>query len=141
MLPASRLSRRRNEDAVREDLVLARQPAMRCVKRVRRDRDPVVEPVDEEAPDRHGGSHPAKVAVRVEGRDDRNLRQCKGRNTDRRCHRLVQVQDVEPLTFECAGNPSDAPRRQDDVWQRSVRGHDHRPADGNDIRRRRVVTP
>ena len=58
---------------------------------MRRDRDAVIEPVDEETPDRHGGFHPAELAVRMKGRDYRNLRQRKSRNADRRRHRLMEV--------------------------------------------------
>ena len=139
MIPAVRIRVRRNENAVREDFVFASQPAVRGVTRVRRDRDPVVEPVDEEAPDRHGGSHPAERAVRVKGRDDRNLGQRKGCNTDRRGHRLVQVQYVEAFARERTRNAPDGPWREDDVRQRPVCGHDDRAADGNDVRRRCVV--
>ena len=110
VIPAVRIRVRRNENAVREDFVFAGQPAVRGVTRVQRDRDPVVEPVDEEAPDRHGGSHPAKVAVRVERSDERNLRQGHGRNRDRRRHRLVDVKHVEALAFERTRHASDGSR-------------------------------
>src|SRR5439155_1582393 len=57
-------------------------------------------------------------------------------DADRRRHRLVQVQDVEPLARERLLDAEDRPRTEDDVRQRAVRRHDHRAADGDDLRRR-----
>ena len=45
----------------------------------------------------HAEPHPAELAGGVPGGDDRALRERERRDADRRRHRLVQVDEVEPL--------------------------------------------
>ena len=94
------LGARRDQDAVRDDLVLPRVVARRRLARLRRGRDAVVDPVGHEAPHRLGEPQPAEVAGRVPGRDDRAVPERERRDARDGRHRLVQVQDVEPLALE-----------------------------------------
>ena len=100
VLAVGRIGARRDEHAVRDDLVLAREPALGGLARALGDGDAVVEPVGEEAPDRLRELHPAEVAARVEGRDHRRRAERERRDARRRRHRLVQVDDVEALALE-----------------------------------------
>ena len=72
---------------------------------------------------------------------DRAVPERERRDARNRRHRLVQVQDVEPLALEDPADPEEAARAQDDVRQRPVRRHDHRAPDRQDVRRRLVVPP
>ena len=63
----------------------------------------------------------------------------EARDADRRRHRLVEVEHVEPLALEHAPDPEERARAEDDVRQRAVRGDDHRPPDGDHVRRRVAV--
>ena len=99
VLAAVRVRLRRDQHAVRDDFVVARQPRRGGLARVRRHGDPVVEPVGEEAPRRLADLHPAERAVRVERRDDRHPRDRERRDADRRRHRLVDVEHVEALAL------------------------------------------
>ena len=53
----------------------------------------------------------------------------------------MDVQDVEPLTSEGLVDPAHRPRRENDVRERAVRGHDDGAADRDDVVRRSLVTP
>jgi putative MATE family efflux protein len=77
----------------------------------------------------------------VEGADHRRGAHCERRNARRRCHRLVQVHDVEAFARKRLLDPKDRPRTEDDVGKCSVRGHDHRTADRNHLGRRLAVPP
>ena len=136
VLAAARLDVLGNEHAVRDDLVLAGEPALRRCPRLLGDGDPPVEPFLEEAPDRRRQPHPAEVSARVMRPDHRSVEQRERGDARRRRHRLVQVEDVEALPREHTPDPRDRARAEDDVRQRPVRGHDHRPADRDHLRRR-----
>ena len=99
----------------------------------------MVEPVEQEAPERLGPPQPSEVACRVKGGDERAACECdRGHAGDRR-HRLVHVQEVKALPLEQPPDPEDRAWAEDDVRQRPVRGHDHRTADRDHLRRRLVV--
>jgi hypothetical protein len=87
----------RREDAVREHLVLAREPPALRVASALGDGDARVEAVGEEAPERAAEPHPAELAGRVKGPDERRPSHEQDGDADRGRHRLVQVQDVEAL--------------------------------------------
>ena len=78
------------------------EPARGRVARLLGDGDPVVDPVEQEAPERQPAAHPAEVAGRMERGDERAAGERERRDADRRRHRLVQVEDVEPLALEDA---------------------------------------
>ena len=128
-----------DEHAVRDDLVVAGEPARRRVPRPLGDGDPLVDPAREEAPGGDSELHPAEVARGMVRRDDRRGRHREHRDAGHRRHRLVQVEHVEALPLEHAPDPEDRPRAEDDVRQRPVRGHDHRPADRDHVRGRVAV--
>ena len=92
-----------NEHAVREHVVLAREPAVLRDARTLGDGDPVVDPIHQESPDRRSESQPAELARGVEGRDERCSRHDERGRADRRCHRLVQVEHVEALVRRARG--------------------------------------
>ena len=140
VLPARRVGLLGDEDAVRDDLPRSSEPPVRRVARALRDGDALVDPVHQEAPRGHAEPHPAEVARRVVGRDDRLLREREDGDADGRGHRLVEVEHVEPLALEHAPDAEDRPRAEHDVGQRAVRRDDHRAADGDDVRRRVAVT-
>src|SRR6516162_4025481 len=64
--------------------------------------------------------------------DNRTARERQSGDADGRGHGLVEVDDVELLVVEDATNASDRPRRENNVRERAVRGHDNRTADGDD---------
>ena len=68
--------------------------------------------------DRRRELHPAEVAVRVERADHRRGAHGERRDARRRRHRLVQVDDVEPLARERLPDAEDRARAEDDVRQR-----------------------
>src|SRR5438552_1139890 len=72
VLAAARLRLRWDQDAVRDDLVLAGKPAPLRLPRRLGDGDPVVEPVGEEAPGGSSDAHPAEIARGVEGCNHRD---------------------------------------------------------------------
>ena len=131
----------RDEDAVRHDLVVPRQPLRRRVARPLRDCDALVDPAREKAPGRHPELHPAELSGRVVGDDDRRGGHCEHRDARDGRHRLVQVEHVEALPPEHAPDAANRPGAEDDVRERAVRRHDHGPADRDDIRRRVAVAP
>ena len=139
VLTAARLDALGDEHPVRDDLVLAREPALRRRPRLLGDRDPPVEPLLEEAPHGRRQPHPAEVAAGVVRPHHRAVEHRQRGDAGRRRHRLVQVEDVELLACEHALDPRNRPRAEDDVRQRAVRGHDHRPADRDHLRRRLPV--
>ena len=128
-----------NEHAVRDDLVVAGQPARGGFARALGDGDPLVDAAREESPGRDRGLHPAEVAGRVVRGDDRSRRQGEHRDARHRRHRLVEVEHVEALLLEHALDPEDGARAEDDVRQRAVRGHDHGAPDRDHVRRRVAV--
>ena len=77
----------------------------------------------------------------MEGRDEGDPRERQCRHADRRRHRLVHVDDVEPFALEESPDPEDRARAQDDVGKRAVRRDDHRAADGDHVRGRTLVPP
>ncbi len=139
VLSVRRVSVRRNQDAVRDDVVCAGQPARGGVARLLGDRDPMVQPVHQEAPEMHGPAHPAEVARGMEGRDHRTARQRGHHDADRGRHRLVQVENVKTLALEHPLDPEHGSRAQGEVRERAVRRHDHRAADRDHVRRRVTV--
>ncbi len=139
VLASTRRGRRGNEHAVRNHLVVTRQPAILGCLRAFRDRDAVVDPVDQKAPERRRASHPAELSGRVERRDERTSCPDERGQADRRRHRLVQVEDVEALALERADDPKVRAGRQHDVRERAVRRNDHGTADGYHVRRRLPV--
>ena len=139
VLAPARLDAVRDEHAVRNDLVVAREPPLRRLARLLGDRDPPVEPLLEEPPHRRGQAHPAEIAARMMRAHHRPVEERERRDAGRRRHRLVQVEDVEVLPREHAPDPEDRPRTEDDVRQRPVRRHDHRPADRDHLGRRIAV--
>ena len=139
VLASTGLGSVRDQDAVRDDLVLARKPALRRHPRLLGDRDPPVEPLLEEAPDRRREPHPAQIAARVVRADHRSVPHRERGDAGRRRHRLVQVQEVEAPSAEHAPHAEDRARAEDDVRQRAVRGDDHRPSDRDHLRRRLAV--
>ena len=128
-----------NEHAVRDDLVVAGQPARRRFAGALGDGDPLVDAAREETPGRDRGLHPAEVAGRVVRGDDRSRRQGEHRDARHRRHRLVEVEHLEALLLEHALDPEDGAGAEDDVRQRAVRGHDHRAPDRDHVRRRVAV--
>src|SRR5947208_995908 len=80
-----------HRDAVRDHLVLAGQIPTHSGGRFRRDRDPIVEPLGEEAEDRSRELHPGELARGVEGGDERYPRERERGDADRRRHGLVNV--------------------------------------------------
>jgi hypothetical protein len=74
VLPTGGIGVRRDQHTVRDQLVVAGEPARSRFPRSFGDGDPDVDTVHEEAPDRLAEYIPRQVAVRVEGRDDRALR-------------------------------------------------------------------
>ena len=123
---------RRDRDPVRDHAIVARKEARRGLLGHRRDGDPGVDAIHQEAPEVKRGPHPREVAVGVPGSDDRALGIRERRHAQRRCHRLVHVHDIELLLGEHAFHAADRARREHDVRQRAVRGHDDRTADGDD---------
>ncbi len=111
--------------------------SQRCAESARLlgDCDPVVDPVEQEPPGRQPDAHPPEPAGRVPGGDDRALRDRERRDADSGRHRLVQVEDVEPLAREHPPQLEGHGRAEDDVRQRAVGGDDHGPADGDDVGR------
>ena len=138
-VPRARVRPLGDEDAVRNELVLAREVACRRLARWLGNRDPVVDPVEQEPPDRLRRLEPRQVAGRMVRRHDRTLRESQRRGARGRRHRLVDVDDVEPLLLEDAPDPEDGARAEDDVRKRTVRRHDHRAADGDHSLRRLPV--
>ena len=130
-----------DQHPVGDDLPRAAEPRVDRGARALGDRDPLVDPVHEEAPGGHPEAHPAQVARGVVRGDDRRLREREHRDADRRGHRLVQMEDVEPLALEHAPDAEERARAEDDVGERAVRGHDHGAADGDHVRRRGAVAP
>ena len=140
VLASARRRRRGNEHAVRNHLVVTRQPAiLRCLCAFETG-DAVVDPVDQKPPERLRSSHPAELSGRVERGDERTPGPDERRQADRRRHRLVQVEDVEALSLERADDPKVRAGRQHDVRERAVRRNDHGTADGYHVRRRIPVT-
>jgi hypothetical protein len=139
VLAAARLRLVRDQDAVRDHLVVTGQPALGRLAGALGDRDPVVEPVDEEPPDRLAEPHPAQIAGRVEGPDHRRRGDGQRGRTRGRRHRFVQVENVEALALERPPDAEEGARREDDVRQRPVRRHDHRAADRDHLGRRVAV--
>ncbi len=122
-----------DEHAVRDDLIVAREPAGRGVTCPLGDGDPHVDPAREKAPGRHRELHPAELPRSVMRRHDRCGGHREHRDTGHRCHRLVQVEHIEALPFEHAPDPEDRPRAEDDVRQRAVRRHDHGAPDRDHV--------
>ena len=141
VLAVRRVRLGRHEHAVRDDVVGARKPARDRRPRLVGDRDAVVDAVDEEAPDRQAHAVPVELSRRMPRRHDRTLRRSERGHADPRRHRLVQVEDVEALLRERPPQTTRHPRREHDVRQRAVRGHDHRSPHGNDVVRRLTVPP
>jgi hypothetical protein len=139
VLAPIQLGRLGEQDAVRNDLVVPREPARSGDAGLLGDGDPVVEPVEQESPRRLGEPEPAELARGMERADERRASHRQRPRADHRGHRLVQVEDVEAVRGEDAAQPHDRPRAQDDVRQRSVRRHDDRAADRYDVVRRRLV--
>src|SRR5438309_44114 len=75
VLAPVRVGHRRDQDAVRNDLVVAGKPAPLRLARLLRHRDPVVEAVGEEAPDGRRHPHPAEIPRGVEGGHHRRPRE------------------------------------------------------------------
>ena len=98
-------------------------------------RDPLVDAIHQEP--RHPGASTGSPG-RVVGRDGR-LRQRQDGDADRGRHRLVEVEHVEALPLEHAPDPEERARAEHDVRQGAVRRDDHRPADGDHVRRRVAV--
>ena len=135
-----RARRRRDEHAVRDDLVLAGEPALRRRRAPSRRR-------------RCGGragrrGSPTRASRSASSRGRRSRGTCRPSapaherergDARRRRHRLVQVQDVEALALERRADAEDRARAEDDVRERAVRGHDHRAADRDHVRRRVAV--
>ena len=71
--------------------------------------------------------------------DHRPVPHRERRDAGRRRHRLVQMQEVERAVPEHAPHAENRARAEDDVRQRAVRGHDHRPSDRDHLRRRLTV--
>ena len=128
-----------HRDAVRDHLVFAGEVLVRRGGRVRRHRDPVVEPLGEEAPDRRRELHPGELARGMEGGDERHARERERRDADRRRHRLVHVQEVEALPLQHLLHPDDCAGTEDDVRQSPVRRHNYRPPDRDHVGRRLLV--
>ena len=141
VLATGRVRLRRDQDAVRNQLVVARVPAHRRLARGLGDGDPVVNPVHQEAPHRIADHVPGEVAVGVEGGDDRAFRPGEGGDTDHRRHRLVQVEHVESLAPQDPLDSENRRRAEDDVRECAVRRHDHRAADRDHVRRRPPMPP
>jgi hypothetical protein len=141
LLAASRLSRLGDENAVRDQVVVARKVPGHGIARGLGDRDPVVDAVDEEPPQVFAELEPRELPARVERGDDRTASHCERRHAGRRRHRLMDVDQVELLPLEDAPHPEHGPRAEDDVRERPVRRHDHRPANRNHSGRRLVVAP
>src|SRR5262249_32046816 len=136
-----RVAVRRDQHAVRDDVVLTGQPGRSRVARMRRDGDAVVDPVGEESPHRFANLHPAECTGGAEGAHDGYARERQRGDADRRRHRLVQVDDVELLELERPAYRRHRARRQHDVGKRTVCRNDHRAADRNDVRRWMTVPP
>jgi hypothetical protein len=136
VVPARRVGLLGHEHAVGDDRVLAAEPALRGRARLLGHRDAPVDPVGEEAPDGGRQPHPAEVAARVERGDRRAAPRRERRDADRRGHRLVHVDHVEPAALEDALHAQRRGWAEDDVGQRAVRGNDHRAADRQHVRRR-----
>ncbi len=141
VLTSAGLRPARHEHAVRDHLVVAGQPpALRRLRSLRH-RDAMVDPVDHEPPHLHSVLHPAELARRVEGRDERAARADERRQADRRRHRLVEVQHVEALALERTHRPEVRTRREHDVRKRSVCGDDDGASHGDDVRGRLPMAP
>ncbi len=98
--------RGRNEDAVRNHLVLTGQPASLRLLRTLGHGDAMVDAVDDETPRAASRRlHPAELAGRMERRDERTARADERRQADRRRHRLVQMEHVEALALERSHDP------------------------------------
>ena len=137
--PSARLGLLGDEDAVRNDLVLAPEVARGRLRGHLRDGDPPVDPLGEEAPDRLGDLHPAQLAAGVEGPDGRPFPERERGDAGDRRHRLVQVEHVEALAAQRIADPHEGARAENDVRQRPVRRHDHRAADRDHVGRRVAV--
>jgi hypothetical protein len=139
VLAAARLDAVRDQHAVRNDLVLAREPPLGRGARLLGDGDSPVEALFEKAPDRCGEPHPAEVAARVMRADHRAVPQRERCDAGCRGHRLVQVQQIEIRVLEHAPHTEDRAGAEDDVRQRAVRRDDHRAADRDHLGRRVTV--
>ena len=128
-----------DEDAVRDDLVVAGKPPCRRVAGPLGDGDPLVDPAREEPPGRHRRASSSRARPRRGGWRPSGGRHREHRDAGHGRHRLVQVEHVEALPLEHPPDPEDRARAEDDVRQRAVRGHDHRPADRDHVRRRVAV--
>ena len=73
--------------------------------------------------------------------DDRALGVRERRDADGRCHRFVQMDEIELLPARIRLDASDRARREHDVRQRAVRRHDDRAADRDDSLGQRRVPP
>ena len=86
-----------------------------------------------------GAPVPAQRPGRMPGGDDGTGGRGHRGHAHRGRHRLVDVEEVDALALE---RPPDLARRrraEHDVRKRPVRRNDHRPADPDHVRRRRVV--
>ena len=117
VLAPGRLGLVGDEDAVRHDLPVAAQPALGRRPCPLGDGDAPVDPVHEEAPPGHPEAHPGEVTGGVVRRHDRRPRQGEDRNADGGRHRLVEMEDIEPLALERPPDPEERTRAQDDVRQ------------------------
>ena len=135
VLPAGerdRAGEARDVDAVRDDLVVAREEPVDEVARGRADRDPAVEPGGVRLHD------PAAELVRgreagvgVERRDVDAAGLAQEEQRQERHERLVQVEDVEALALEQVADLADVARRERQRPHRAVERH----AEADPIRR------
>ncbi len=110
MVAVRRVGLRRDEDAVRNDAIVAWNPPLRRLRRHRRDGDPSVDALHQEPPELQPLLHPAEVAVSMMRGDDRALRERERRDAHGRRHRLVQMHHVELFAREDRADAADAAR-------------------------------
>ena len=125
------------EHAVRDHLVLARQPARPATPCARSETAIRWSIRSMRKPQSGIAATASSRGRRTRGTSRRSgsARRDERREADRRRHRLVQVEHVEALALERAPDPEVRARREHDVRQRAVRRHDHRAPDRDDVRR------
>ena len=77
----------------------------------------------------------------MERRDGRPVPHRERRRAEHRRQRLVHVDEIEALARERTAQLRQRVRAQDEVRERAVAGHDHRPAERDHVRRRRSRPP